>query len=134
MLLFCYLIISNSQKNLVAKIVLIFFHFWERKKSYKSEVSVYIQLFRANAVHSYFGLGESTIQGCRQGRETSAPPVFDTSVNPISTGRVGGRLCPPQYYQPPTVFQMLWNLRHGIFYQDIQPNCHTWSLILIILK
>ena len=125
MLLFCYLIISNSQKNLVAKIVLIFFHFWERKKSYKSEVSVYIQLFRANAVHSYFGLGESTIQGCRQGRETSAPPVFDTSVNPISTGRVGGRLCPPQYYQPPPPgisdlatglqFHKKWSLLHITF-------------------
>ena len=45
-------------------------------------------------------------QGCRQGvgaGGASAPPVFDRSVNPISTR--GGWLCPPQYYQPPRIFR-----------------------------
>ena len=32
-----------------------------------------------------------------------APPVFGQSVNPISTR--GGKLCPPQYYQPPRIFR-----------------------------
>ena len=45
------------------------------------------------------------MQGCRQGGAggASAPTIFDRSVNPISTR--GGRLCPPQYYQPSRIFR-----------------------------
>ena len=41
------------------------------------------------------------MQGRRKGGTlgASAPPMFGRTVNPISTR--GGRLCPPQYYQPP---------------------------------
>ena len=38
------------------------------------------------------------------GGGASAPTVFDRSVNLSSTGG-GGRLCPPQYYQPPRNFR-----------------------------
>ena len=38
------------------------------------------------------------------GASAPPPPIFDRSVNPIST-RGGGRLCPPLYYQPPQIFR-----------------------------
>ena len=39
----------------------------------------------------------------RGGWGALAPPGFGQTVNPISTR--GGRLYPPQYYQPPRIFR-----------------------------
>ena len=56
-------------------------------------------------------------QGIRKRRGAGGLPVFGRTVNPIST--MGGRLCPPQYDEPPPGFSGLATALQVVQISDI---------------
>ena len=64
-------------------------------------------------------------RGCRnrgKGRGALVPPFFDRSVTLINQG---GRLCPPQYYSPPSDFHTFRHPCYLVSKVDVRQDLHS---------